>query len=182
MTIKLVVDVKPTIQKFKQNLAGLKARMDKAQTAATNMAASMIEREGRADIAASGNFGARWTEGLHVEVEGAVGRMRISMQHEIPFAGIFEEGGTIYGQPLLWIGLSGTDAEGVSPGEYGDTLFSAKSKVGQPLLFSMADKRPKFFGIDSVTIPPKWHLREIELRVMQNFRRYYDDAFRSSGP
>ena len=179
--MRVVTDSKVPAQKFKQNLAGLGDRMDAALTAATNMAASMIEAEARADIAAGGNFGGEWTGGLHVAVEGSLKNMRISMTHDIDYAGIFETGGTIRGKPLMWIGISGTDAERVPIGSYGDQLFSGKSSKGTPLLFSMSDKRPKFFGVASVTIPPKWHLREIQLRVMQNFRSLFDHAFRAVG-
>lgn len=179
-SVRLVVDTKVTQQKFKQNLAGLGPRIEQAMTAAANMAASMIEQEAKQDIAEAGNFGGRWADGLHVNVNGTGKNISISMVHDIPYAGIFEEGGTNVGKPLMWIGLSGTDAEGVSVGSYGDQLFSAKSAKGTPLLFSISDKRPKFFGVASITIPPKWHLREIQLRVMQNFRSYFDTAFRGA--
>jgi hypothetical protein len=177
--VKLNVDTKVAQQKFKQNLAGIGERIEAAMTAAANMAASMIEDAAKADIASAGNFGGRWSEGLHVTVEGAAKNMIISMTHDIPYAGIFEEGGTNVGRPLMWIGISGTDAEGVSPSNYGDKLFSGKSATGTPLLFSISDKQPKFFGTPSITITPKWHLREIQLRVMQNFRTLFDTAFRT---
>lgn len=177
--MKLTLDTKVAQQKFKQNLAGLGDRIEAAMTSAANMAASMIEDAAKADIAEAGNFGGRWVDGLHVAIEGTAKNMIISMTHDIPYAGVFEEGGTNVGRPLMWIGISGTDAEGVSPSNYGDKLFSAKSAAGTPLLFSVADKRPKFFGTPSITISPKWHLREIQLRVMENFRTLFDASFRA---
>lgn len=167
--------------KFGKNLAGLHDRFEKALTAAANMAASLMQERGRADIAASGNFGGDWVGGLHAKVEGAgLKNMRISMYHDKPEAEIFETGGTIEGNPLLWIPISGTDAEGTNVKEYGDQLFSATSRAGTPLLFSVTDKMPKYFGIESVTIPKKWHLAEIQKSVMANFRKLFEDAWKAN--
>ena len=165
---------------LRANLAGLQDRFDDAIPAAANMAASMIKQLGDADIAAAGNFGSRWTSGLHVVVEQrALNRMRISVTHDIPFAGVFETGEQISGSPFLWIPISGTDAEGVRARDYG-ALFSIKGvgPSGHPLLFSVADKKPKYFGIESVTIPKIFHLDTIIKSVMTNFRTYFDRAWR----
>lgn len=164
--------------KLRANLAGLYDRMAQALTASANMAASMIETLGRIDIAEAGRFGMRWISGLHVKADGALGNMRISMTHDVPYAGIFEAGGTIHGDPLLWIPLGGTDAEGVQAGDYKDRMFSGKSRRGTPLLFSISDKLPKYFGIESVTIPKTFHLAEIQMSVMKNYRQLFDTEFR----
>lgn len=169
---------------FKRKLAGLADRYNKAITAAFNMAASMIEDRARADISSAGKFGASWTQGLHVNVEGAAPNMKMSMTHDIPWAGIFEKGGTIHGSPLLWIPISGTDAVGVRASAFGGGLFSAgmnhKRLSGRPLLFSMADKKPRYFGIESITIPKKFHLTEDIRSVMSNFRAVFDAAWKAS--
>lgn len=168
--------------KFKQNLAGLHDRFQDALTAAVNMAASMIKAQGDADIASAGKFGARWTGGLHVDPDTTIGNMRISMTHDVPYAGIFETGGEIRGAPLLWIPISGTDAQGTPASEYSGGLFSVNRKSGgRPLLFSIADKQPKYFGIESVTIPKLFHLGQITKSVMGNFRQIFDSAFRGKG-
>lgn len=165
-------------QQFKGQLAGLGERLTRAITAAMNMAASMMLEKGRADIASSGKFGTSWTAGLKMQIEGAGLNMRMYMTHDIPYAGIFETGGTINGAPLLWIPLSGTDAVGVRASAFGGGLFSSKSKGGgRPLLFSMTDKAPRYFGIESVTIPKKFHLTEDVTSVMSNFRAIFDDAW-----
>jgi hypothetical protein len=187
MAFRIVAD-KVAAPKFKQNLAGLHDRFQAALTAAMNMAASLIKQEGDADIAGAGNFGGRWTTGLHVILEGAagttqgsMGNMRISMTHDIPYAGIFETGGIIRGNPLLWIPLSGSGADHIPASEYGGGLFSVQPRSGKhPLLFSIADKMPKYFGIEQVTIPKKFHLNEIQKSVMANFRQLFDQAFRGS--
>lgn len=180
--MKLKFEQNVAAPKFKQNLAGLHDRFAAALTATANMIASLIAEESKADIAASGNFGSRWTEGLHVTADvGATGNMRISMTHDIPNAGIFETGGKIEGNPLLWLPISGTDAEGKQASSYGGDMFSVQRPGKPPLLFSFADKLPKYFGIESVTIPQKWHLRDIQLSVMANFRQIFDEQFRA-GP
>lgn len=166
---------------FVKNMAGLGDRMDAAINTASNMAASMIQDSCRADIKSAGGFGSRWTDGLNVKVDpyGASGR-QLTITHDIPYADIFETGGTITGRPLLWIGLSGTDAEGVPPSEYSGGLFSIRRPSGDPLLFSISDKLPKYFGISSVTIPQKFHFAEDVATVMGNFQSIFDIAWKAA--
>lgn len=178
MSLRLVANA--PAPKFKQNLAGLHDRFEKAFTAALNMAASMIKTQGDADISSAGNFGSRWIDGLHVDVESARGRMRIALTHDVPYANVFETGATISGN-LLWIPLSFSDAKGIPASEYSGGLFSVTRKNGgAPLLFSISDKQPKYFGIESVTIPQKFHLRDIQAGVMSNFRQIFDQEFRAA--
>lgn len=180
MAFKITSD-KVAAPKFKQNLAGLQERFSKALTAAANIARSMIEEGARADIASAGNFGDEWLSGLKVSLEGAGQRnMRISMTHSDPRAKIFENGGTIKGKPLLWIPLSGTDAVGVKAGDYGGLYSVNNPGQSRPLLFSIKDKQPKYFGIEQVTIPKKWHLAEVQKSVMANFRQIFDQQFRGA--
>lgn len=154
-------------------------RMNRAITAAMNMAASLIVSKGKDDIASAGRFGSSWTDGLRMEIEGASPNMVMYLTHTIPYAGIFETGGTIQGSPLLWIPLSGTDAAGLKASAFPGDLFSAKfpRKSGKPLLFAMSDKQPRYFGTESVTIPKKFRLTEDVTSVMANFRAYFDEAW-----
>jgi hypothetical protein len=164
--------------KFKQNLAGLHDRFEKAFTAAMNMAAAMIKQQSDADIAGAGNFGSKWTNSLKVEV---VNRNRITSTLDMEGASIFAKGGIIKGNPMLWIPISGTNAVGTQAKNYPGGLFSVNRKAGgAPLLFSIADKTPKYFGIESVTIPKKFHLGEIQKSVMANFRSIFDTAFKAA--
>jgi hypothetical protein len=177
VALTLVVDTSAAEAQLQANMALLGERMQGAISASLNMAASMIKDQGDADIAGAGRFGAEWTDGLHVDVSTAAGNMQISMYHDIPYAGIFEEGGQIEGQPLLWIGLSGTDAEGVRPRDYPGGLFAVNRRAGgPPLLFSTQDQTPKFFGVTSVTIPKKFHLAEIARNVMAGYKQLFVDA------
>ena len=174
----IITNPGPTVQ---SNMGRLQERMAKAIETAANMIASMIEEAGRANIAAAGRFGSRWTEGFHALVEplGTLGRM-ITSFHDIPYADIFETGGTIQGKPLLWLGISGTDAEGVAPKDYSGQLFSIKHPNGHPLLMSRGDKKPKYFGIESVTIPKKFDLNNTIDSVLQDFQSVFDTAWKES--
>lgn len=180
MATQIATD-KVAAPKFRKNLAGLHDRFQAAFSASMNMAASMIKQRGDADIQSAGKFGQRWTAGLHVKVEGnGLKNMRISMSHDVDYAGIFQTGGVIKGNPMLWIPLSFSDAKGPAS-QYGGGLFTVHRKAGgAPLLFSMADKLPKYFGIESVTIPKKFHLNEIQKSVMANFRQIFDAAFKAA--
>jgi hypothetical protein len=163
------------LHKWYDNFAALGEQFEKALPVAANMAASMIEEQGKADIAAAG-FGGLWTDGLSVEVDGTLANMRISMYHAIPFAGTFEDGGTIQGNPLLWLPISGTDAENTQAKDYQHPLFSVQRRDGKPLLLSKDDKQPKYHGVLSVKIPKKFHLREIQQSVMNNFATVFQAA------
>lgn len=180
MAFRLTID-NIAAPKFKQNLAGLHDRMEAALSGAVNMAASMIKTRADEDISSAGNFGERWTSGLHVDAETTLGNMRISMYSDIPYFGIFEDGGTIKGNPLLWIPLSFSDAVGIQAKDYPGGLFTvARKSGGPPLLFSKEDRQPKYFGISQVVIPKKFHVVEIEHDVMSNFRAIFAEAFKSA--
>jgi hypothetical protein len=171
----LVVDISFTVDTsaFKASLDQKAAEFETAFSVALNMIASMMEKEISLDIRNSGKFGDEYLENLSVEVEGNT----ITATLDDPNASIFETGGTINGNPLLWLPISGTDAEGIQASNYGDQLFSVNRVAGGvPLLFSVKDRAPKYFGVPSVTIPKKFHIAEIVVGVMQEFPSVLKDA------
>lgn len=175
--MKIVFKVKPP---FQTTLAGVQDRFDTAIIAAANMTAAMMQEQGRQDIASSGRFGSRWQEALNVTVEGdGAKNMRIVMSHDMPGAQIFETGGQIQGKPLLWIGLSGTSAEGIPASEYQGNLVSA-AHSSRPLLLDANTREPRYFGISSVMIPKKFHLHDVALRAMQSFRDNFNSEFKKA--
>lgn len=183
MTLRIKITPPNIGSELKGQFVGLGERLLRALSAAMNMAASMIIEAGKRDIGGAGNFGASWTDGLKMEIEdGSLGNMKMYLTHDIPWAGIFETGGTIHGKPLLWIPISGTDAAGVRASAFSGGLFSAKypRRSGPPLLFSIADKKPRYFGVEEVTIPKKFQLTEDITSVMSNFRSIFDDAWRAA--
>ena len=180
MTIKFVINTGEATKKFKQNLAGLQDRMDRAITATTNMIASMILERVKSDIEQAG-FSSRWTDNVEIDVQpGSLGNMRISLTGGDPALALFETGGVIHGDPLLWVPLSGTDAQKTRARDYPGGLFSAKypRKYGPPLLFAISDKLPRYFGVESVTIPKLFHINDTVRSVMGNFRAIFDAEFR----
>ncbi len=165
---------------IRKNLNFIRTRMQAAISASANMAASMMQEQMRANIGSSGGDLGSLSDNLHVVC--TVGNMRATIDtfHDRPYAGIFEEGGTITGS-LLWIPLSDTDAKGVRAADYPGGLFSVRRETsGRPLLFSISDKKPKYFGIESVTIPQKWNLRGVQASVLAGYRALYNDAFKAA--
>lgn len=173
------MDFKLTINSdaFKASLDKTADNYEAAFAVAANMIASMMLQEVSADIRSAGNFGEKYLEGLSVTVEDNT----ITTTLDAPGAAIFESGGTISGHPLLWLPISGTDAVGIPASEYGDKLFSVNRKIGGvPLLFSVRDHAPKYFGVPSVTIPKKFHIAEVQERVMQSFAETFDQALKEA--
>jgi hypothetical protein len=166
-------DFRINTEGFVKSLEEYHDQHEAAFEVAKNMVASMMREEVTADIKSAGKFGDDYLQGLKVEVDGDIIRTTI----DAPGANIFETGGTIEGKPLLWLPISGTDAEGIQASDYGDKLFSVNRKAGgPPLLFSIKDRAPKYFGIPSVTIPQKFHVNLIQQQVMQNWPHILNEA------
>jgi hypothetical protein len=137
-----------------------------------------IEKRGRADIAAAGRFGSRWTDGFRVSVSEGGGHVRIEAKEAVPYWSVFQYGAIIHGKPLLWIPLSfADDAQGVRARDYPGQLFRVDRKGGKaPLLLTPGSPaKPKYFGKEFVTIPKKFHLLEIIRDVAKNFRNLYKE-------
>ena len=153
--------------------AGDRVRAALRQTATA--AASEIERRGRNNIRnAPGNWGSRWTTGLHARVTEGGGNIRLAVFHDIPYYNVFERGALIRGRPLLWIPLSfASDAKGVNARDYPGRLFRVDRRAGAPLLLSYESKEPKYFGKSSVIIPKKFRVTEIGREVARKFNDIY---------
>lgn len=85
--------------------AAAQAAVAKAATAAVTDAGNIALREARADMAAAG-FSRKWQSALKLDVFPK-GRDSLDaaavLRSKISYAGIFEEGGQIAGDPLLWL-------------------------------------------------------------------------------
>ncbi len=90
---------------FAQAIADIKKPIAKAATAAMKDTAELAKKGGRASIARAG-FSSKWQNALRADVYPA-GKASMSpaavIRHKIDYAGIFEEGATISGNPLLWL-------------------------------------------------------------------------------
>ena len=101
--------------------------------------------------------------------------MRLSMTSDDERLALFQSGGVIHGNPMLWIPITGTDAVGIRARDYGG-LVSGNPPGHRPLLFSINDRQPKYFGIESVTVRPRLDLNDVQLSVMTNFRQFFGTA------
>ncbi|RWQ12332.1 DUF6441 family protein [Mesorhizobium sp.] len=129
---------------FGAALASMEVPIGFAGTAAIAEAADIIKREGRRDIAAAG-FSKRWQNALRVNLypkRGASMNAAAVIYHKIQYAGVFEEGATIVGKPLLWLPLpdapKGRGGASIRPSEYrariGHPLYSIRRPGKAPLL------------------------------------------------
>lgn len=109
MSLRIFVDA--ASGQFERAMEEATETVKVASMGAANRAADIAKREARADIAAAG-FGPRWQNTLRVNVFPRGGRLSthptVQVYHVIPYSGIFETGGPISGNPLLWLPLPDT--------------------------------------------------------------------------
>ena len=139
-----------------------------AAVAALRDVAAMSVQEGRADIAAAGNFKGDWQARLQYRVFDATDESggpslnaRAVIFHRYGIAGVFEYGATMHGRPLIWIPTT----RGAPPArKSGKRLVSATVR-GQPMLFDANDRnrqrKPLYVGVKQVTVPKTFHVTEI---------------------
>jgi hypothetical protein len=162
-------------------------RQRTAVLSAVRLASKRVEEEtlkqGRANIAGAGNFGNRWTQGLHVTITEGGGHVRIETTHDVPYFMVHQRGAIIRGKPLLFIPFSfATDAQGVSARDYPGSLFRVQRKSdGLIMLLSAGDGEPKYFGKTQVKIPKRFRVVEIATAVARKFSDYYAAALKAVG-
>lgn len=168
-------------QKLRVRSQRFSDRQTRAVQSTANRASDEIETQGRANIAAGGNFSsARWQQGFEAKVSyRSRADINIRVTHSVPYWRVFENGAVIRGRPLLWIPLSGSNADhlGVRARDYPTPLFRVDRKAGgAPLLHD--GNAPQYFGKESVTIPRKWRLRDIVRSVARRMGTFYKQAMR----
>lgn len=166
--------------KFSRALGNQAQAVREGTRAAAEDAAKEIEARGSADIAAGGNFGPRWTTGLHATVTEGGGNIRIAITHDVPYFSVFEFGKVIKGNPWLWIPLDfAKDAKGVYARDYPGKLFRVDRLSGAPPLLLAAPTapgmkaEPKYFGKTAVTIPKKFHIVQIAREVAHEMPSFF---------
>src|SRR3954462_8054815 len=152
----------------------------KAATAAIRDAGEIAKRDGRASIAASG-FSRKWQNALRVNIyppQGDSLRPAAFIYHKIRYAGVFEEGAVIGGQPLLWLPLPNVPlrrGRPMTPSQYARSvgpLVSVQRPGSPPLLFpkyrssrrrrrgkSSPERKPLYVGLSSVAIAKRFNIR-----------------------
>lgn len=166
--------------KFQRGMIRGADKVRRVTRVAASKAMDEALRRGRANISGAGKFGKRWTEGLSGEIGEGGGHTAIQFSHNVPYFSVFQEGRVIKGKPLLWIPLSfANDAQGIRARDYPGGLFRVnRLSGGAPLLFSVRDKQPKYFGKESVTIPKKFRVIEIIAETARKMRNFYRSAFK----
>ena len=127
---------------FKKNITEFGSGVRAAMQGAAEEAAATIMDRGAADIASAGKFGGEWQEGLKVTITETQRTVTVvtTMGGDAPvsFWKVFEYGASIFAHNekglLTWPNTSG---------------------------FSINGKVPLFISKASVTIPQKFHLRDI---------------------
>lgn len=158
-------------------------RQIKAIQSSAQRAKEEIETQGRANIAAGGNFSSpRWQDGFQAKISfQSRTDLTIRTTHAVSYWHVFENGAVIRGNPMLWIPLSGSNADvrKVRARDYGAPLFRVDRKNGgAPLLHD--GNAPQYFGKESVTIPKKWNLRDIVRNVARQMSKFYRQAMKDS--
>lgn len=121
-----------------------------AGTAAMREVANSIKLKGRSNISAAG-FSTKWQNAFRVDVypkRGVSANAAALVYHRIPYADIFETGGTIRGKPTLWVPLPSTPKKigrrRMTPARFINEvgpLFPIRGKGGKPLLAANVAKK-----------------------------------------
>lgn len=183
MPIKIGLEGTDLEKVFREKATRNATRVADSVRAAANRVKQQIEAEWATDVSQAGNFGPRWKEALKVEIDppsGRTARIAITVRMVgIPYWRVHEYGATIMGKPLLWIPLPWTGLI-MRAREYGRRygLFRVEREGKNPLLFSFTDKRPKYVGVESVTLRKRFHLRQIIRRAGKSFGAFYRSEYR----
>jgi Family of unknown function (DUF6441) len=142
MTFKLLLSA--LSGDFEESMRELELPIATASTATMDEVAEVVKREGRSDIGRAG-FSVRWQNALRVDRYPRGSKKSVDaavfLFHRIVYAGIFEDGGRIAGQPLLWVPLDSTPKKigrnrmtAANFGRLIGPLTSLSSRTGTPLL------------------------------------------------
>jgi hypothetical protein len=151
----------------------------KAATGAVREAGEIAKQNGRASIAAAG-FSRKWQNALRVNIyppQGDSLRPAAFIFHKIRYAGVFEEGAVIGGQPLLWLPLPTVPfrrGRPMTPAQYAKSigpLVTVQRPGRPPLLFpryrpakrrrksGSQERKPLYVGLSSVEIAKRFDIK-----------------------
>jgi hypothetical protein len=179
-------------KELERTLETLQELSGETLTATMREAGALILKRGRDHIRAAGFASRRMIQGLQVEVEPKTGDSltpSLRVFHRVGFAGIFEEGGTIQGRPLLWLPIEANLPRGRqrwSPRRFIRLIGPLRSVRGarRPILVGIPPGRsravPVFFGVSSVTIPDRWDIAGIVDNVVDEFERLLEKNMKAA--
>lgn len=184
-TLKLVYD--HTVGEWKRFAAESNRKVAHGATLMMKAVGEEVKTGGRRTIAAGG-FSKKWQNAFRVNVYPKSKESTspaIWAYHKIIYAGIFEKGGTIHGQPLLWLPVEGLKKIGrgkLTPekwrSRYGP-LVEVTSHNGNKLLLGKKSKRKKapmepiFVGLASVKIRKRFNLQGVFTSAVKKMPSLY---------
>jgi|SRR6516162_74591 len=180
MEVKVVnVDQVATYSAVKKNMDKLGHVVRDAMREAAHETADVMLFRGAEDIEEAGNFGDRWQQAWHADIDETQRTFTVTaaMRPDGPpvtYWKVFEYGATIRPKnaTYLWLPFS-NNTTGLWPRAYPGELFFTTSKKGTPLAGDKnieGDAKWQYFGKESVTIPKKFHLTEIVKEEAKNAR------------
>jgi len=171
-------------RRFRFGFTRFAERVGRAAARSALEVAEEIEDRVKVQIAgADGEFGLRWPRGFHAEPQVRPGTNEIVIRawHDIFYWTVHEFGAVIRGKPLLWIPLSfADDAKGVWARDYPGGLFRVDRAGKAPLLLSRETGEPKYFGKESVKVPPRFKIRAIIKDVSTKIRNVYRRNYKAT--
>ena len=172
----------------------------KAATATIREVGEIAKRNGRVSIAASG-FSRKWQNALRVNIyppQGDSMRSAAFIYHKIRYAGVFEDGAVIGGQPLLWLPLPGVPIRRGRPmtaAQYARSvgpLVSVQRPGKPPLLFASpragrrsrrasagAERKPLYVGLTSVAIAKRFDIKGAAQKAAAQLPQLYAKNLRA---
>lgn len=145
-----------------------------ASQAALKEAGRIAVTEGRRNIAAGGRFSGRWTQGLTSRFYKNTGLdAAVLIYHKMRIAGVFEEGATITGDPLLWLPIGGRRLLARRGRLTG--LASVQRPGKPPLLVGEAqgERVPLFVGVPRVRLRKRFNIAVIVRRAAGRLGEFY---------
>lgn len=129
----------------------------------------------KADLSNQGRLGAKYLDGMQGKISEGGGNIRVAITNDVPGFDFLQEGGTVKGNPLMWIPV---DNSGISAKDYDGRLFSVKRKDGgTPLLMDAGDRQVKYVGVETVEIARKFHTADIVEDAASRLPEFYKARF-----
>ena len=180
MTLKIAITDNGTTAKFAANMTNNGKFTRQAMDEAGKDVAEETQYKCRADVAAAGRFGSKWTSRVESKSSPFKDGVQVVTTFDSGLWQMFQTGMVVRGAPLLWLPLSHTDAKGVRVDDYPGALVHVDRKDASkaPLLISVRDHEPKYVGKAQVTIPKKFHLIEIATEVGKTLPARYSAHFK----
>ena len=194
MSLRLALTVSAIAGGFAKAMEDAQRPIAKAATAAIREAGDIAKRNGRASIAAAG-FSQKWQNALRVNIyppQGDSLRPAAFIYHKIRYAGVFEDGASIHGQPLLWLPLANVPlrrGRPMTPAQYTRSvgpLVSVQRPGKPPLLFAKpraarrgrrtvvnAERKPLYVGLSSVELRKRFDIRGAALTAAAQLPALY---------